>query len=77
MVYAIIPRSSNSSCNVTASHTRQAAQIIQDVTDSLREWLVFAKKLMDKDGKEGNHGFQVCLSTRSHPSQAALHHLCN
>ena len=36
-----------------------------------------AKKLMDKAGKEGKHGFQVCLTTGSHPSQAALHHLCN
>ena len=36
-----------------------------------------AKKLMDKAGKEGNCGFQVCLTTGSHPSQAALHHHCN
>ena len=36
-----------------------------------------AKKLMDKAGKEGNHGFQVCLNTGSHPSQAVLHHHCN
>ena len=36
-----------------------------------------AKKLMDKVEKKGNCGFQVCLTTGSHPSQAALHHLCN
>ena len=36
-----------------------------------------AKKLMDKAGKEGNCGFQVYLTTGSHPSEAALHHLCN
>ena len=36
-----------------------------------------AKKLMDKAEKKGNHGFQVCLTTGSHPSQAALHHLCS
>ena len=42
-VHATIPRSSNSSCNVTASHTRQAAQIIQDLIDSLREWLVLLR----------------------------------
>ena len=35
--------SSNSSCNVTASHTRQAAQIIQDLMDSLREWLMLLR----------------------------------
>ena len=39
MVHATIPRSSNNSCNVTASHTGQAAQIIQDLKDLLREWL--------------------------------------
>ena len=39
MVHATIPKSSNSSCNVTASHTRQAAQIIQDLMDLLRESL--------------------------------------
>ena len=32
-------KSSNNSCNVTASHTRQAAQITQDLRDLLREWL--------------------------------------
>ena len=32
-----------------------------------------AKKLE----KKGNHGFQVCLTTGSHPSQAALHLHCN
>ena len=35
MVHATIPRSSNSSCNITASHSKQAAQIIQDLMDSL------------------------------------------
>ena len=46
MVHATIPKSSNSSCNVIASHTRQAAQITQDP-------IGVAKKLMDKAGKEG------------------------
>ena len=36
-----------------------------------------AKKLMDKVEKKGNYGFQVCLTTGSHPSQAALDHLCS
>ena len=36
-----------------------------------------AKKLMDKARKEENCGSQVWLTTGSHPSQAALHHLCN
>ena len=36
-----------------------------------------AKKLMDKAGKKGSHGSQVCLITELHHSQAALHHLCN
>ena len=39
MVHATIPKNSNNSCNVTASHTRQAAQIIQDLMDLLKEWL--------------------------------------
>ena len=43
MVHATIPRGSNSSCNITPSHTRQAAQIIQDLMDSLREWLVLLR----------------------------------
>ena len=34
-----------------------------------------AKKLMDKAGKEGNHGFQVCMNTESHHNQVAL--LCH
>ena len=38
MLHAKIPKSSNNSCNVTASHTRQAAQIIQDLTDRLQNW---------------------------------------
>ena len=33
-----------------------------------------AKKLMDKLEKKGNHGFQVYLTTGSHPSQVALPH---
>ena len=37
MVHATIPKSSNSSCNIAAPHTRQAAQIIQDLMDLLRE----------------------------------------
>ena len=32
-----------------------------------------AKKLMDKAGKEGNHGFQVCLTTGSHSSKDPVH----
>ena len=39
-----IPKSSNSSCNVTASHTRQAAQITQDLMDLLREWWIASWK---------------------------------
>ena len=38
MVHATIPMSSNSSCNITASYTRQAAQSIQGLMDLLREW---------------------------------------
>ena len=37
-VDATIPRGPNSFCNVTASHTKPAAQIIQDLMDLLREW---------------------------------------
>ena len=36
-------KSSNSSCNVIALHTRQAAQITQDPMGSLREWLVLIR----------------------------------
>ena len=43
MVHATIPRSSNSSCNITASHTRQAVQIAKNPMDSLGEWLVFLR----------------------------------
>ena len=53
MVHATVPKSSNSLCNITVSHTKPAAQIIQDLMDLLREWLGVAKKLMDKAGKEG------------------------
>ena len=77
MIHATIPRSSNNSCSITASHTRQAAQIIQDLMDLLREWLELLRSWWTKWEKKGNHGFQVCLTTGSHPSQAALHHHCN
>ena len=41
-------------CNDTTSHTKPAAQTIQDLMDLLREWSeLVAKKLMDKAGKEG------------------------
>ena len=69
-------QSSNSSCNVTASQTRQTTQIIQDPMDSLREWLELLKMWWTKLEKKENHGFQVCLTTGSDPSQAVLHHLC-
>ena len=36
-----------------------------------------AKKLMDKTGKEVNHGFQVYSITELHHSQVVLHHHCN
>ena len=39
MVHATILKSSNDSSNATALHTRQAAQIIQDLMDLLKEWL--------------------------------------
>ena len=71
-----IPKSSNNSCNVTASHTRQSAQIIQDLMDLLREWLELLRSWWTKLEKKGNCGFQVCLTTGSHPSQAALHPHC-
>ena len=36
-----------------------------------------AKKLMDKAGKKGNHGFQVCMNTESPHSQVALLRHCS
>ena len=48
MDHATILRNSSSFCNVTTSHTTPAALTIQDLMDSLREWL----KFMDKAGKE-------------------------
>ena len=39
MDHATIPRNSSSFCNVTTSHTTPAALTIQDLMDSLREWL--------------------------------------
>ena len=41
MVHATIPKSSSNFCNVTASHTKPAAQITQDLMHSLRGWLKF------------------------------------
>ena len=35
---ATIPKSSSNFCNVTASHTKPAAQTIPDLMDLLREW---------------------------------------
>ena len=39
MAHATIPKNSSSCCNVTTSHTRLAAHIIQDPMVLLREWL--------------------------------------
>ena len=38
-IHATIPKNSNNSCSVTASRTRQAVQIIQDLMDLLKECL--------------------------------------
>ena len=43
MAHATISKGSNSFCNITASHTKPAAQIIQDLIDLLREWLEFPR----------------------------------
>ena len=75
MVHATIPKSSNSSCNVTASHTRQAAQIIERMVG-------VAKKLMDKAGKErklwisGLFNYRVTSQSGSitSPLQLMTHH---
>ena len=72
MVHATIPRSSNNSCNVTASHTRQAAQIIQDLMDLLKEWLGIAKKLMDKAGKEGKPWISDLFDYRVTPQSGSI-----
>ena len=39
--------------------------------------VIVAKKLMDKAGKKGSCGSQVCMITELHHSQATLHHHCN
>ena len=36
-----------------------------------------AKKLMDKAGKEGNCGFQICIKTEPHHNLVALHCHCS
>ena len=53
MVHATIPKGSNNSCNVTVSHTRQAAQIIPRSNGFVERMVRVAKKLIDKAGKEG------------------------
>ena len=58
MNHATIPKNSSSFCNVTTSHTTPAAHITQDLMVLLREWLEFAKKLMDKAGSEGKLDFR-------------------
>ena len=64
-------KSSNSSCNITASHTRQAAQIIQDLMDSLR-MVGVAKKLMDKTGKEGKPWISGLFDYRVTPQSGSI-----
>ena len=39
MDHATIPRNSSNFSNDTTSHTKPAALTIQDLMDSLREWL--------------------------------------
>ena len=77
MVHSTIPKSSNSFCNETASHTKPTAQIIQDLMDLLREWLELPRSWWTKLEKKGNGGFQVCLTRELHHSQITMHHHCN
>ena len=76
MVHAIIPKSSNSSCNVIALHTRQAAQITQDPMDLLREWLGVAKKLMAKAEKEGKPWISGLFDNRITPQSGSIASQC-
>ena len=68
MVHATIPKSSNSFCNITASHTKPAAQIIQDLMDLLR----VAKKLVDKLGKEGKPWISGLFNYRVTPQSGSI-----
>ena len=77
MVHATIPKSSSSFCNITASHTKPAAQTIPDLMDFVERMVGVAKKLMDKAGKKRNCGFQVYSIRELHHSQVVLHNHCN
>ena len=72
MACATIPKSSNSFCNVTASHIKPAGQTIQDLMDLLREWFGVAKKLMDKAGKEGKPWISGLFDYRVTPQSGSI-----
>ena len=71
IVHVTIPKSSNSSCNIIASHTRQAAPISQDLMDLLR-MVGVAKKLMDKAGKEGKPWISGLFDYRVTPQSGSI-----
>ena len=72
MAHAMIQKSSSSCCNVTTSHTILAALIIQDLMVLLREWLEFAKKLMDKAGSEGKPWISGLYEYRVTPQSGSI-----
>ena len=75
MDHATIPRNSSSLCNVTTSHTSSPHHPRSN--GFIKKMVGVAKKLMDKAGKEGNCGSQVCMNTESHHNQEALLHHCS
>ena len=72
MDHATIPMSSNSFCNVTASRTKPAAQIIQDLMDFVERMVRVAKKLMDKAGKEGKPWISGLFDYRVTPQSGSI-----
>ena len=66
MVHATVPQSFRTFCNITASNTRLAAQMIQDLMVLLREWL------MDKAGKEGKPWILGLFDYRITPQSGSI-----
>ena len=72
MVHATFPGSSNSSCNVTASHTRQAAHNHPRSNGFIERIVSVAKKLMDKAGKEGKPWISGLFDYRVTPQSGSI-----
>ena len=72
MVHATIPQSSRTFCNVIASYTRLATQIIQDPMVFVERMVGVVKKLMDKAGKEGKPWISGLFDYRVSPQSGSI-----